>query len=169
MMAGNELTQTSAEARWISRDRVDATGDESRCEASVKQGAYLHVVAVTNQGLAVGEEREAVTASEHCQWAQRVEARSEPGHAVPAGDEVVLECLAGALGQLIEVIARIAKLTHAGQSQAVGESVEVQGDFASVGHAEFAGFAGGKRTSVGGQVGEGHVDFVANSRDDRQA
>ena len=135
----------------------------------MKQGAYLHVVAVTNQGLAVGEEGEAVTAREHCQWAQRVETRGEPGHAVPAGDEVVLECLAGALGQLIEVITRIAKLTKAGQSQAVGESIEVQGDFASIGHAEFAGFAGGKRTSVGGQVGEGHVDFVANSRDDRQA
>ena len=47
----------------------------------MKQGAYLHVVAVTDQGLAVGEEGEAVTAREHCQWAHRVETRGEPGHA----------------------------------------------------------------------------------------
>jgi hypothetical protein len=108
MMAGNELAQTSAEARWISRDRVDATGDECRCEASVKQGAYLHVVAVTNQGLAVGEEGEAVTASEHCQWAQRLKARCEPGDAVPAGDEVVLECLTGASDLAPRVMAAVA-------------------------------------------------------------
>ena len=76
--------------------------------------AGLNVMDCADEGLVVGPECQAVTAREHCQWAHRVETRGEPGHAVPAGDEVVLECLAGALGQSIEVITRIAKLTKAG-------------------------------------------------------
>ena len=41
-------------------------------------------------------------------------------------------------------------------------------DFASVGDRDFAGFAGRECASVGGQVGEGHVDLVADGRDHRQ-
>ena len=107
------------------------------------QVAGLHVVAIAHQGFAVGQKGEAIPAGEHAQRAQGLEARGKPGHAMPAGDEVVLECLTGALGELMEMIAGIAKLAQAGQAQTVGEAVEVKGDLASVGHAEFAGFSWG--------------------------
>jgi hypothetical protein len=147
----------------------DPTCDLPGGDPSVDQVAGSHFVSGAEQSHTVGQKGQAVPAGEDGEGAQRLKARSEPGDAVPAGDEVVLKCLTGALGQLIEAIACVMKLAQAGQSQAVGEAVKVEGNLARVGHAEFAGFAGGKRTSVGGQIGEGHVDFVANSRDDRQA
>ena len=45
----------------------------------------------------------------------------------------------------------------------------MQRDLAAIGDADLAGLAGGQGAAVGGQVGEGHVDLVADGRDDRHA
>ena len=75
----------------------------------------------------------------------------------------------GALGQAVEAGAGVVEVGLAGESEPVGESVEVQGDLAGIGDADLAGLAGGQGAAVGGQVGEGHVDLVADRRDDRDA
>ena len=54
------------------------------------------------------------------------------------------------------------------EPQPLGEPVQVQHDFAGIGDGDLAGFAGCEGAFVGDQVGEGHVDFVADGRDDRQ-
>ena len=114
-------------------------------------------------------EGEAVAAGEDGQGAEGLEAGGEPGEAEAAVVEESLQRLAGAVGQAVEAGAGVVEPGLAGGAEAVGQAVEVQGDLAAVGDAELAGLAGGQGAAVGGEVGEGDVDLVADGRDDRDA
>ena len=96
------------EAGRLSGDGLDAADDLSGRELGMDQVAGLHGAAESDQGFTVGQKGKTVTAGEDGQGAQGLEASGEPGHAVAAGDEVVLECLTGASDPAPRVVAAVA-------------------------------------------------------------
>src|SRR5579883_1255589 len=144
----------------------DPASDLARDESRVDELAGLDLVGGTDQGDAIVLEGEAVAAAEDGQGTEGFEAGGQPGQPVLALEQAVAEGDLAALGQLREFGAGVVDLSLAGQAEPLGQAVEVECDFAAVGHGDFAGRTGGQGAAVGGQVGEGHVDLMANGRDD---
>src|SRR5207248_647990 len=75
----------------------------------------------------------------------------------------------GSLGKLVELGSRLADPDKADLVNAIGQTIQVHGDLAAVWYGQFASLARRQGSSVGGQVGQRHVDLVADGGDDRQA
>ena len=67
------------------------------------------------------------------------------------------------------MLSRLAQSGLADAMDPFGQAVEVHGDLAAVGDGKLPGLAGREGPPVGGEVGQGDVDLVADGRDDGQA
>ena len=145
----------------------DPAGDLAVGEAGEDELTGLDLVGRADEGEVFGVESQAVAAGEDGEGAEGLEPGGEAGQAEAAIGVELAEGLAGAVGQAVEAVAGVVEVGLSGGAEPVGQAVEVQRDLAAIGDADLAGLAGSQGAVVGGQVGEGHVDLVADRRDDR--